>query len=128
MKVFDTSQGWSDKVNFVDEKNVFVGYDMSQDCCEQADWFVSYEITSYKYDTHISGCPDDISLDGYLFDKTFKYVDSSDLDAGSMIAFKLEREGSSDIYLHLYNCHNGYYSHGFEFKDTDESVIESGYL
>ena len=28
-------------VNFVDENNTLIGYDMSQCCCEDADWFIS---------------------------------------------------------------------------------------
>ena len=38
MKIFD---GDFDKVNFVDENNVFVGYDLLQDCCEDANWFIA---------------------------------------------------------------------------------------
>jgi hypothetical protein len=29
------------KINFVDENNVFMGYDMERSCCEVADWFIS---------------------------------------------------------------------------------------
>ena len=35
MKIFEDNI----KVNFVDENNVFVGYDMRQSCCEQAGYF-----------------------------------------------------------------------------------------
>ena len=37
MKVFDRDG----KVNFVDENNVILGYDMNQNCCEDADWFIT---------------------------------------------------------------------------------------
>ena len=35
MKVFDRDG----KINFVDKNNVVLGYDMNQDCCENANWF-----------------------------------------------------------------------------------------
>ena len=39
MKIFITEDG--DKVNFIDENNVILGYDLTQDCCEQASWFIA---------------------------------------------------------------------------------------
>ena len=39
------------------------------------------------------------------------------LEEGGLVIFKLQSlptNPKSDLYLHLYNSHNGYYSHGFE--------------
>lgn len=44
MKIFERDG----KINFVDENNVLLGYDMSQDCCEHADWFILDTIYSDK--------------------------------------------------------------------------------
>lgn len=42
MKIFTKeNSNWDSKVNFVDENNVVLGYDLSQDCCEHADWFIA---------------------------------------------------------------------------------------
>lgn len=49
-------------------------------------------------------------------------MDSFDLDAGRMVAFKLTALGKPDLFLHLYNAHNGYYGHGFEVKHGGEVV------
>ena len=125
MKIFEKSDSsWSDKVNFVDENDVFVGYDMGQDCCEHADWFITDKITPYNYDND-DDSKDTPDVEGYNFDKDFfEDVESSDLDEGSMVAFKLVADNKPDLYLHLFNCHNGYYGHGFEVKHGGETVKE----
>lgn len=106
------------KVNFVDTNNVFVGYDLSQDCCEQADWFLSGNIEE--------GIPENIMksdfLDGYVFDtEFFKEISGSDFEEGGMVVFKLVNI-HQEKYLHLFNCHNGYYAHGFEMKINDKKI------
>ena len=119
MKIFDSNDGgWAQKVNFVDDNNVLVGYDMGQSCCERADWFITKEIaTTYDYDGELSQPRD---LDGWQFDPEFfqevvleaREHGYSALDAGGMVAFKLVK-GKKVLYLHLFNSHNGYYGHGF---------------
>lgn len=122
MKIFTGSESsWDEKVNFVDDSDVFVGYDMGQECCEHADWFIAEKITPYSYnDNHGIKAPD---VAAYNFDKDFfQEVESDDLDLGGMVAFKLVADGKPDLYLHLFNCHNGYYGHGFEVKHGGETV------
>jgi len=121
MKIFNKDEGWESKVNFVDDNNVLVGYDTHQDCCEQAGWFLSLtEDNEIKEDTIKD-------VEGYQFDvkyfvdvepkqegcEDYKY---SCLDSGRMIRFRLTLEGKPDVFLHIYNSHNGYYGHGFEAK------------
>lgn len=128
MKIFDSGSGWDTKVNFVDENNVFVGYDTMQDCCEYAGWFIDYDVLS---DISYSGLenkenskkPD---TDGYIFDIEF-LKEEDDGDETGVVIFKLKKDKESDLYLHLFNVHNGYYSHGFEFS-TNEVIIKKGYL
>lgn len=121
MKVFEEGG----KINFVDENNVFVGYDLSQDCCEYADWFVSNKEETYKYDLKLKK---DKNLSKYSFDiKYFKKSDGGDLDGGGIAIFKLISDNGEDLYLHIFNSHNGYYGHGFESK-IDGIPWESGCL
>ncbi len=124
MKVFkDGESSWSEKVNFVDDNDVFVGYDMGQDCCEHADWFIHEEITSYSYDMEDTVDKNTPDITDYCFDiNFFKQIESSDLDAGGMVAFKLTSKNKPDLYLHLFNAHNGYYGHGFTVKHGGETV------
>ncbi len=128
MKIFaDDTSSWGDKANFVDKNDVFVGYDLSQDCCETADWYIKDSITPYKYDTDEDSkeTPD---VEDYVFDKDFfESVESGDLDEGEMVVFKLVAESKPDLYLHLFNCHNGYYGHGFEVKHSGE-IVRQGCL
>lgn len=121
MKVFDSSNGWYDqKVNFVDSNNVFVGYDTAQSCCEDAGWFIAEKVIPYSYEGE--SLPE-YDTDGYVFDiEFFQEVESCDLDDGGQVAFRLACDGKPDLYLHLYNCHNGHYGHGFFVKHGGETV------
>ena len=89
------------KVNFIDENDVFVGYDLGQICCENAYYSLSYSKT--KEDSLSSeDCED------YVFDTNyFKNINNG-------VQFKMTKENCKHIYLSLINMHNGYYSHGFE--------------
>lgn len=128
MKIFekDTSS-WDAKVNFVDDNDVFVGYDMGQSCCEHAGWFIADNVQPYAYSgEYVSEAPS--NLDAYSFDKDFfEEIASSDLDEGGQVAFRLVAAGQKDLYLHLFNCHNGYYGHGFDVQHSGE-VVKSGVL
>jgi hypothetical protein len=107
MKIFTKDY----KINFVDDNNVFVGYDIEQSCCEMADWFIfdreldDIEVEAKKYD-----------IKQYMFDTNyFKCIDNpSFTEYGRMVRFKLISNSKPNLFLHLYNVHNGYYGHGFE--------------
>ena len=131
MRVFDSNikNEWDTKVNFVDENNVFVGYDTGQHCCEHASWYVSEQPTPYVYNFRQKTgeeLPEQNKegLEGFVFDPTyFETLDSPDLDDGGMVVFRMVN-GDKVLFLHLFNCHNGYYCHGFEAKIGDEKWKE----
>lgn len=105
-----------------------MGYGLSHHCCESAGWFIAEGIVPYRYDQPLGREYSADELEPYVFDKTFRQdVNSQDLDSGGQVAFRLVASGKPDLYLHIYNSHNGYYSHGFEFKNGD-TVIDQGYL
>ena len=122
MKIFTQDAGWDSKVNFVDENNVLLGYDLGQCCCENADWFISDTVKVNK----LEGIPLDelatkikdgvYSMDGWVFDNEyFKEVEDYSLfDEGKMVIFRIVKDDQTR-FIHLFNCHNGYYGHGFEF-------------
>lgn len=126
MKIFTPeNSGWGSKINFVDNNNVLVGYDTHQDCCEDAGWFIAKEITPYTYhlDTTSFDIPENIG--SYVFDPSYyDFVGSEDLDAGDMVLFKLVSPKAPDLYLHIYNAHNGYYSHGLTMDINGERKLD----
>jgi hypothetical protein len=130
-KTFTESDDWELKRNFVDDNNVFVGYDLRQSCCENADWFIADEVIKDKISPWSGKDPDEFSkpeyLDGYRFDQDwFKKIDHNP-DAGNRVIFRLVNDDGEEKFLHLFNVHNGYYGHGFEFEIDDETV-ESDYI
>ena len=125
MKVFNKNEGtWSSKVNFVDENNVMLGYDTDQCCCEHADWFISHKVENEI----IERTEEEPNLDGFSFDREFfrEVENESEFDEGSMAVFRIEN-GTDEKFIHIFNCHNGYYGHGFDFKIGEETLRE-GYL
>ena len=132
MKIFNEASYYK-KVNFVDKNNVFVGYDMAQLCCEDAGWFISdkpilqyieslnpYNNIEIKY-KDLSN--DDIS-DFYFDINYFKVIRGKNNE--NLIIFKITNN-NEDRYIHIYNSHNGWYSHGFIFKQ-DDKLIQKGQI
>ncbi len=122
MKIFDKNDEWGgEKVNFLDDNGVFVGYSLAQDCCEHADWFIANKPQKKLLES--SRKP---RLKGWNFDPSFfqelgqdDMEDKYALDQGGMIIFRMVK-GTESKYLHIFNSHNGYYGHGFEFKIGEE--------
>lgn len=128
--------GRDDKINFIDENNVFVGYDLGQNCCECAGWMLTDRLTMLRSedigeDVGHENLPD---LTDYRFDPNF-FVDAKVLfgatyendvlDEGGHVIFRLVSETGPDFFLNIYNSHNGYYSHGFEYGVAGGKVTES---
>ena len=108
------------KVNFVDEENVVLGYDMRQDCCETAFWFLSDKIAGEEKDYTAE------ELKGFLFVTDFCEVKEEEdgMDERNTAIFKLVDVRGQCTYVHLGNCQNGYYSHRFMLeKKQDEKRI-----
>ena len=104
MKIFDKDGKW----NFVDDNNVFVGFDSGQCCCEDFGYFFRHDLI-YYVDGDIGDDADNSDLTPYNFDINF-----FEGNGGDFVVFKLVAQDKPDVYLYLYNFHNGYYSHGFE--------------
>lgn len=114
------------KVNFVDENNVVVGFDTCQSCCENFGWFFrSTEPVSVVID--LDDQPDATTLKAYSFDPDyFKEISGPDkYDDTNGVVFRLWADNQPDLFLVLYNSHNGYYSHGFNM-DVGGIATKSG--
>jgi len=115
MKKFDADG----KINFVDENNVFVGYDLNQNCCENADWFIS-KMKPKKIEES-----KELNFDNFVFDKDFfeeNVLDQDEVEDGGSALFRLVGKNNEEAYLCIFNSHNGYYGHGFEMKISGEEV------
>lgn len=108
MKIFVNDE----KFNVVDANNNFVGYELRPICCEQFGWFISDRECE-----EVQGNDYSDNLENYVFDTSFfKKVPFTtnkgfDKEEGGIVIFKLQSK-DKEAYLHLYNHHNGYYSHG----------------
>lgn len=122
MRVITCDKTYSESVNFVDTNGVFVGYDLAQDCCEYADWFIHEDSGLDEYPEEGLFKPE--YIDGYVFDPAYCEERSlNDGDEGGIAEFKLMR-GNQTRYLYLFNSHNGYYGHGFKMTVGNEKVAE----
>lgn len=123
MKIFDNEKDWGGKVNFVDENNVVLGYDMYQSCCENFGWFISDKIESEILQQMDSGDAGDLS--SFVFDTSFYEEFDIEYDGG-IVVFRIFNE-TSEKFIHLFNVHNGYYGHGFDFK-VGEQTLQEGWI
>ena len=123
MKVFTPDNSpWDAKVNYVDKNNRVLGYSMSKSCCESFGHCVLAELPASE------GAPDDNALSSpvlepYLFTPEAPTLLSlNDADKGGGLAFRIVADGLSDLWVVIWNFHNGYYSHGWEFDGKEGSL------
>ena len=124
---------WATKVNFVDDNNVLVGYDFGASCCETFGWYIHDKVGRTNGEDPIFR--DDMdenainqSLKEWTFDTAFfdRLSNEKNYEDEYMAVFRLVN-GDNELFLHLYNSHNGYYSHGFDFS-KDGTIIHTGSL
>lgn len=103
-----------DKVNFIDSNDLYVGYDLSQSCCEQASWYIADKPTMYRDSNDEEGLRG-FNLEYFVFVPNSEVEITSDednsLDLGSLVHFTLQDTQGNLLYLHIFNAHNGYYGH-----------------
>jgi len=128
MHIFNSTKDWPDKVNFVDDNNVALGYNMEEHCSGWPDWFIADEPTAWpvrRVDTP-DGTP--AVMPGWNFDISYiKEVELGVFDGGGMRIFRITNAEGAEKFLHIFNEHNGCYGCGFDFK-VGETVIKEGGL
>ena len=115
MKIFQQDY----KINFVDDNNVFVGFDNYQSCCEHFGWMLSRELPNHLSDGQIEIEPDNFQFDTEFFREEIPC--KQDMDCGGVAVFRLVK-GDEEIFLTLWNAHNGYYGHGFSMECGKEQL------
>lgn len=128
MRVIECEKGRSQSINFVDVKNRVVGFDDNQQCCESFDWIVTNAIPDRNNYKKLIELKENANFDfeDYVFDTGF-FIEKSDDDEvvgdyTNFVVFKLIFPGKEDLFLILWNHHNGYYSHGFSFNSGEETL------
>lgn len=127
IKEFVCNKDGRPSMNWVDDNNRLVGFDYDNPC------FGEFGYEYCKFDLEAEAEHFDNSGDCY--DNPFKRVVVSEKPDLSKAFFSEEQpiadegkfkiEGSHDCnWLVLYNYHNGYYSHGFVFKENGKEVCK----
>ena len=118
------------KVNFVDENGVILGYDIETICGEDFGWFLDDAVCSVALPQSDAT---QFEWTGWLFDPDyFMEFPSVEGDEGGLVVFRLvkpktETSVAEEKFLHLFNFHNGYYSHGFSFA-AGSQMLQEGYF
>ena len=123
MKVFTTDNSpWNAEVNYVDKNNRVLGYSMSQDCCEIFGHCVLAKLPAPEGEPDDHALPDSV-LEPYSFSPEAPApLPSRRADEGSVLAFRIVADGLPDLWVVIWNFHNGYYSHGWEFDGKEGSL------
>ena len=122
MEIFERED---ERINFVDENNVFVGYELGAMCCEEADQLILDSLDlipnvfAESWPWNGRSCEDvekyqDKNLKGWVFDVDF--IERKTYEQNEecfFVAFRIIK-GDEEKFIILYNQHGGYYSHGFK--------------
>lgn len=121
-RIWNLTDIFPNKVNFIDSNNVILGYDLRQNCCENAFWTIS-ETPDGANPIHEGGneAVKEIELNGYCFDPNYCLRHDDEGNEEHVATFKLvgsqwAKPKLPDLFLRLENHHNGFYSHGFAFR------------
>lgn len=106
------------KVNYVDHNNRFAGFDVIQQCCESAKHWIensdgSHIEPDFRGDFDHLQFKDDEPVKRILGDRHVVYFSLINTETGE------------DYDLVFENCHNGWYTHDYEFGAIDSTT---GYL
>ena len=118
MRIFElTAKNWGcRKINFVDDNNVFVGYEYEDQCCEQFGFYITNEEPK-EVDFSLNETIHGLHY-RHNFDTEYcKHIEGENREdtITTGVVFKLTKSGVEDAFLVLYNSHEGHYHHGFKF-------------
>ena len=122
MRVFESSE--TCKLNFIDDKNVFVGFDFGQNCCESFGYKITKEEPTSFERLENTESLDSVDFPGFNFDTTYKREHDENGVDGQAVTFKVLNDAGEALFVSLMNSHNGYYSHGFDMKIGETTVFE----
>jgi hypothetical protein len=141
MKLFVTGHS----VNWVDKNNRMAGYTLERDCCEYSGFYVSnaedevtgeHSVLNYRgncvvpyreLNEEINKVAANAFWESWDFTGNYRINSvrtGEDEEGRRTVAFEIENQNNEKKWLILFNDHNGWYSHGFQFKKGDEVIAE----
>ena len=129
MKRFDQVAPWPSKVNYVDANNVVLGFDMERSCCEDFGHAVVGSLEEAKEVSEGRGdaIPWDITAYSFIQEAPANLYDTyAHGEAHAAKAFRIIAPNKPDLFVIIWNHHNGYYSHGFTFEGPGVVAISGG--
>ena len=133
MRVFTTPEDdvyEEDRVNFVDESNVLLGYAIEERCCEFVGWNVldtkpTAKWSLKKYEGSIEEL--NTAIEPYRFTKKISVIEhvgggNWDDNVTRIVIAPIKAKRLPTKYVVLFNHHTGFYSHGFEFNDGETPI------
>lgn len=117
MRCFDPNNSkWESKINYADANNRVVGFDMDSSCCE---YFGHGVFAALPVGIDNLESPTEADIGPYAFaDEEPTLIDASD-DAGGTLCFRIYADELPDLWVCIWNHHNGYYGHGFTYWRMD---------
>lgn len=128
------------KTNFVDESDCYVGFDDQwSSCCESFGYYFLGDEPTEETIGSVEGQElTEFELSNFYFERSY-FKEFPESYGGGYVVFRLvhrrlerdevmrrrERGEQPSLYLVLFNHHNGYYSHGFDFGLVGGDVIQS---
>lgn len=105
---------WGSRLNFIDDKDNFVGWDDATCCCEDHFWDIFKDIDGYEEcpEGTLADCRFDTSIIPHYLGDDSKFVS----EGGGVMVFTLKHNDGTPRYLMVGNDHNGYYSHSYVYS------------
>lgn len=105
------------KVNYVDHNNRFAGFDLEQQCCESAEHWIE-DSDGVRIEPDYCGHFDHLV---FTDDEPVESGDANYCD--QRVTFKLiDTKTNKEYKLVFENCHNGWYSHDYEYGAIDATT------
>ena len=124
MKIFKTENPVY-RINFVDDSDVFLAYDFT----EQESEDFGYSIHKGKWDGNAYiyeySCLPMSELEDYSFDTDYSEMDEyGSRDVLTRATFRLIDQEENEIFLTLFNSHNGKNFHAFEMTQDGYKLFD----
>lgn len=111
MKCFDPNNSrWESKVNYVDVNNRLVGFDMDSSWRE---YFGHGVFAALPVDSAELTSPVEADIEPYSFADEEPTLITDRYNEGGTLCFRICADKLPDLWVCIWNHHNGHYGHGF---------------